>query len=93
MITEDCLCCNGTGICTDINGDKGSCLTCCGSGRFKYSLDDKIDYLHSIINKHADTITYLQKEKMAYRSALKEVCQDKEKYKELLNKHFEKFDV
>lgn len=28
-----CPCCQGTGICTDINNNEGSCMTCCGSGK------------------------------------------------------------
>lgn len=30
---DACDCCNGTGICTDIGGEEGSCMTCCGSGK------------------------------------------------------------
>lgn len=34
MQREVCDCCAGTGICTDIYGNEGSCLTCNGRGSF-----------------------------------------------------------
>ena len=38
---EDCECCAGTGVCTDIRGDEGACMTCNGSGHHKW--DDDYD--------------------------------------------------
>ncbi|MEJ1339158.1 MAG: hypothetical protein RPT95_13635 [Candidatus Sedimenticola sp. (ex Thyasira tokunagai)] len=35
--TELCDCCDGTGLCTDIYGQKGACMTCNGRGYFIYS--------------------------------------------------------
>jgi hypothetical protein len=29
---EVCPCCDGTGICTDIDNEEGACITCGGSG-------------------------------------------------------------
>lgn len=34
MRNEICWCCNGTGICLDIDGVEGACLTCDGAGHF-----------------------------------------------------------
>jgi len=36
IITEACECCGGTGLCEDIDGEKGSCMTCNGRGKFSY---------------------------------------------------------
>ena len=33
---EPCKCCDGTGVCEDIGGEKGACMTCNGSGKWKW---------------------------------------------------------
>jgi len=38
--TEDCECCNGTGLCTDIEGTESACMNCNGSGKHKWDDED-----------------------------------------------------
>jgi len=39
-IRENCDCCSGTGICEDIYGNEGSCMTCNGNGYFEFEDDE-----------------------------------------------------
>jgi len=38
---ENCDCCNGTGLCTDIEGTEGACMNCNGSGKHKWDDEKK----------------------------------------------------
>lgn len=35
-IVEECVCCDGTGLCEEIDGEQSSCMICLGSGKIKY---------------------------------------------------------
>jgi len=36
LIREECTCCYGTGVLSDIYDNEGACMTCNGKGYFEY---------------------------------------------------------
>lgn len=57
---EECGCCAGTGLCSEIDGTESSCMTCNGKGYFEWDASDKEDHGGSLVRDADDLFSRME---------------------------------